>query len=325
MLLTYLRRSFLGLALFLFSCGAFAKPFSQLIVFSGSLTDTGNFASVNGGTLPPPYYKNRNSDGPVAIDLIATRLGLSSDPSLHLLGKQGGTNYAVLHASAAGDSPIDLPQQIAAYLGPRKAVADPDALYFVFIGANDIIAASVEKDEAKSEIIIDNGIKAIDQGMRKLHAAGARIFYAPNNINLGIAPIAKTYGISARTTQKTQLFNRRFEKALQKLEHEFGLNIYRFDFYKFGEDLMASADKFGYTNLSDSCLALQAAGKCDLDHFAFFNELLPTKGIHALFGNAMITALLEQLNEPQCARGDHKCKADATQRSYAEIEMRAKR
>ena len=319
MLLTCLHRSLLGFALFFFSLGAFAKPFSQLIVFSGSLTDTGNHASANGGTLPPPYYKNRNADGPVGVDFLAARFELSSEPSLHLVGKQGGTNYAVLHASAAGDLPIDMPQQIAAYLNPRKSVADPDALYFVFIGANDIIAGTIEKDEAKSEAILNNGIKAIDQGIRKLHASGARIFYAPNNINLGIAPITKTYGVSARATQKTQVFNRMFEKTLRKLERDLDINIYRFDFYQVGEDMMASVDKLGYTNVTDSCLALQAQGKCDLNHFAFFNELLPTKKIHELFGNAMVTALLEQLNAPKCSRADPKCKPGKAERSYGDI------
>jgi cholinesterase len=321
MLLTYLRRSLLGFMFLLFSIGAFAKPFSQLIVFSGSLTDTGNHASVNGGTLPPPYYKNRISDGPVAVDIIASRLGLSSDPSLHLIGKQAGTNYAVLHASAAGNLPIDMPQQIAAYLGPRHNVADPDALYFVFIGANDIIAASIEQDERKSEAALKNGIKAIDDGVRKLHAAGARIFYAPNNINLGIAPVARSFGISARVTEKTQVFNRMFEKELRKLERELDINIFRFDFYKFGEDMVATLDKTGFTNATDSCLQLLPQGKCDLNRFAFFNDLLPTKRIHELFGNAMVTALIEQLNTPKCSRWHHLCRPSKGERSYFDIDF----
>lgn len=93
------------------ACGAFAKPFSDLVIFGGSLADTGNFASVT-GDLPPPYYMNRISNGPVATDVIAAWSGFEG--RLRCISRSG---------------PIDLNAQMDAYFESQNNVADPDALY----------------------------------------------------------------------------------------------------------------------------------------------------------------------------------------------------
>src|SRR5687767_11060046 len=115
MLFRSMRQSLLAVALSLISATSFAEPFSKLVVFSGSLTDTGNYAAAF-GDFPAPYYQNRTTNGPAAIDIFAAKFGLSSAASLFLIGQQAGTNYAVLHASAAGTLPIDLPAQLQAYM-----------------------------------------------------------------------------------------------------------------------------------------------------------------------------------------------------------------
>src|SRR5687767_12908378 len=101
MLVSNFRRMLVAVGLSLFSVAAAAESFSQLVAFSGSLSDTGNYASIN-GDFPAPYYQNRTTNGPAAIDILAAKFNLSSAASLHLIGQQGGTNYATLHASAAG-------------------------------------------------------------------------------------------------------------------------------------------------------------------------------------------------------------------------------
>ena len=313
-------RQVLTVALFsLFSAVVTAAPFSKLVAFSGSLSDTGNYASVN-GDFPAPFYKNRTTNGPAAIDIFAAKFDLSAAASLHLIGQQGGTNYATLHASAAGALPIDLPAQLQAYLGPRGNVADPNALYFIFIGANDIVAAVIEQDEEKSAVILENGINAVDHAFRRLHAAGARIFYAPNNVDLGITPITRDLGVSARATQKTLVFNRLWEERLRRLEHELNIAIYRFDFFRLVKDLLGVGEKLGFTNVTHSCLALAPQGRCDLERFAFLTELLPTRRIHDFLGNALASALIQQLNSPECSV-NHRCGRRDGVPSYAVTDL----
>src|SRR6478672_780719 len=68
----------------------FAGPYTGLIVFGDSLSDTGNDAIATRGAIPgPPYAQGRFSNGPNYVDELAQNLGLSSTPSL-----AGGTNSA---------------------------------------------------------------------------------------------------------------------------------------------------------------------------------------------------------------------------------------
>jgi phospholipase/lecithinase/hemolysin len=126
---------------------ATAAPFSQLVIFSGSLTDTGNFASVV-GNFPPPYYNNRSTNGLNLADVFAESLGFNANPSLHLIGPPQGNNFAVLGALARGTGAAALSGQITAHLNTRGGSADPNALYFMFIGGNDVIEAALTPDDA---------------------------------------------------------------------------------------------------------------------------------------------------------------------------------
>jgi phospholipase/lecithinase/hemolysin len=294
-------------------------PFSGLVVFSGSLSDTGNAASVH-GDFPAPYYKNRTTNGLNVIDVLADKFHLSSDPSLHLVGKQGGTNYAVLHASAHGDLPIDLPAQVEAYLVSRNFAADPKALYFIFVGANDIVSATIERDDAKAQEILKNGIAATEAAFRKLYTAGARMFYAPNNVNLGIAPVTKQFGVSERATAFSVKFNRMWEQKMRQLERELDVPIFRFDFFRQIEDFLKVAGTMGFNDVTRPCLALMAQGGCDLERFAFFNELLPTRRIHQLLGDGLAEALMQQLASEECMM-EHRCGRRKGSPSYATVKL----
>ena len=70
----------------LYSGGSYADDdFSTLVIFSDSLSDTGNLASVQ-GDFPFPFFMNRVSNGPIMVDILADLLGLTAAPSLHLTG-----------------------------------------------------------------------------------------------------------------------------------------------------------------------------------------------------------------------------------------------
>jgi phospholipase/lecithinase/hemolysin len=291
-------------------------PFSALIVFSGSLSDTGNYASVN-GDFPAPLWKNRTTNGPAAIDLLANAFHLSAEPSLFLIGQQAGTNYAVLHANAYGDTPIDLPAQVQAYLGPHANIADPNALYFIFIGANDIVLAAVEPNEDKAATILNNGIASVEAAFRNLYAAGARTFYAPNNVNLGVAPVTRQYGVSARATEFTVKFNTMWEQKLRQLEQELNVTIFRFDFFRQIEDMLKVSGTIGFTNVTSPCLQMPQ-GECNLDTFTFIDPLLPTERIHQFLGNGLSEALMQQLGSRACTVA-HRCGRKSSAQSYGVV------
>ena len=76
-----------------------ASDISQLVIFGDSLSDTGNLGSVIGG-IPAPYFNNRISNGPVAVETLSAKFNDTANASLHLLGLNAGHNYAVAGAKA---------------------------------------------------------------------------------------------------------------------------------------------------------------------------------------------------------------------------------
>jgi phospholipase/lecithinase/hemolysin len=57
--------------------GAASVPFSRIVVFGDSLSDTGNFYHLTGGQLPPtPYANGRFSNGPLWVEYLADDLGM---------------------------------------------------------------------------------------------------------------------------------------------------------------------------------------------------------------------------------------------------------
>jgi len=117
-----------------------AQSFSNMFIFGDSMSDTGNLASVV-GDFPPVYYNNRVSNGPVAVEILGERLGLSTDASLHLINQNAGTNYAVASAKSGESGPFDLETQVNAFLMANEFSAPEDALYILFIGGNDVRSA----------------------------------------------------------------------------------------------------------------------------------------------------------------------------------------
>jgi phospholipase/lecithinase/hemolysin len=274
---------------------ALAKPFSQLVAFSGALSDTGNYAAVH-GNYPSPFYKNRTTNGPVAIDVLAARLGLKSDPSLHLVGPAVGTNFAVKDALASGNGPDDLPEQVSAYLVPRGNKADPDALYFVFIGGNDVVLATMTPDDQAADKILHNAVGGIDSAIRRLVAAGAKTIFAPDFIDVGLAPAVRHAppGVADRASKLSRQYNNEFDAMLDRVETELDFTLVRWSFGDFVDSTYRHADELGFTNVSDSCVAMTAPAICDFNRFVFFDEVYPTAKVHELVGSAMALAVLQR-------------------------------
>ncbi|MGI4879633.1 MAG: SGNH/GDSL hydrolase family protein [Janthinobacterium lividum] len=116
-----------------------AKQPDKIVVFGDSLVDAGNISFLTGGAYDPPskgYFPGRFTNGPDYTDLLSQRLyGQLSTPSL-----LGGTNYAFGGARIVndGDAVPDLAVQVGGYLAAVGQVADPNALYIINDGGNDV-------------------------------------------------------------------------------------------------------------------------------------------------------------------------------------------
>ena len=115
---------------------AWGQNFSDVVVFGDSLSDSGNAGSLL--PLPPGSSFTTNPD-PVWSEIVAETFGASGMNDL-----AGGSNYAFAGACVNPATPCDADQsptvteQIAKYFLKSDRRADPNALYAVWGGANDV-------------------------------------------------------------------------------------------------------------------------------------------------------------------------------------------
>ncbi len=273
--------------------------YSKLVVFGDSLSDTGNLAVVN---LPPPYFDNRISDGPVAADLLSQAINSNAERSGHLLGRRGGFNYAVAGGNIFGSDREDLTSQVSAYLARVNGVADSNALYFVFIGGNDLrdlrSVASVSAANAQIARIVGR----LESQLNRLSAAGARAFLVPNVANIGRIPetISRNNtqpGLSARAESYTRRYNQALSAMLVRFQAQLGLSVVEFDLFNALERLLDRPGDFGFTNVEQGCFdpdEFRVEPECLLFGFErrpFFDQLHPSSATNRLITASLVRDL----------------------------------
>jgi phospholipase/lecithinase/hemolysin len=182
-------------SLVVFSGVAQAGPFTGLYVFGDSLSDPGNASALTGGTVPAGGFQ-RFSNGPTAVEQLATSLGLSATAQY---GSSAGTNYAVGGAFSGlgnlnqGTAPIlvttGVQSQIARFDAANFSYNSSSTLFVLNGGANDLFfllatggtGAQLQTGAQQAATNIANGIKT-------LYADGARQFFVPNLADVGRTP-----------------------------------------------------------------------------------------------------------------------------------------
>jgi len=177
---------------------AIAQTFSNTIFFGDSNTDNGRYLYLPSVKSNPatfasvgPYTTNPD---PMWSVLLGQHFGIAVTPSD---APGGGNNYAAGGARVVFEDPTrnawSATSQINAYLASSGGRADPNALYFVYIGANDLTTTTTG---GPGNIINPQNVSALTTlGLERanlvmeLAAAGARYILVPNTI-VGLTPAA---------------------------------------------------------------------------------------------------------------------------------------
>jgi phospholipase/lecithinase/hemolysin len=327
----FLRRSMFALAAccstaLLGVSAARAADFSAEYVFGDSLSDNGNLAEllnvenflehgVFPGNFPnPPSFHDAQTNGPVAVQLLAQSLGLNANPSLWLTGFKDpaglfdpstvpGTNYAVagatsaLGASGPGIVNINLPTQVAAYGAFASGHADPNALYVVMIGGNDVRNAALDGTGATA---VGEGVTAELAAISALSEEGAKHFLVVNVPNVGLIPefTQENPTLISDATMFSQLYDTELSGGLADLDLPAGTSLTDFDLYGFNA---ADAGAHGFTNTTDPCYSdapFSAASDtgcstANIDQFVYWNDIHPTAPVQALWAKGFEGAVPE--------------------------------
>jgi phospholipase/lecithinase/hemolysin len=279
-----------------------AGPFTQIVVFGDSLTDTGNVFNLTANTFPalPPYYNGRFSNGPVWVEYLAAGLGLPAPTPSRL----GGTNFAYggAETSLSGVSTRNTPNigtQVTAYFDNHPA-PDSNRLFVIWGGADDFLHFPTRPLPDPS-LPVSNLVTEITQLAQQ---AGARNFLVPNLPLLGETPyvkqqLAPTFpGIEATMNSLTVQFDSKLAVAESNLETSLGVNIYRLDTAGLFQQLLTNPGDFGVTNVSDQAKSgatgIPGVVVPNPNQYLFWDGIHPTETVHLLGGNAAIATIVPE-------------------------------
>lgn len=308
-------RALAGLGLCAAALTATAGPYSSLVVFGDSLADGGNNALLlsNFGTLPLPpvsiandaeYSRipsaaNTYSNGKVWTQYLAQSLGLGLAPSL-----AGGTNFAFGGAQTGIDGndvpvipgfPFSMRTQVNTYLGATGGIADPNALYIVAGGGNNVrvaleaIGAGADPTATVTATVANY---ATDMAglVSSLKTAGAQHVLVLNTPNFGLTPLANALGVSALATNLSYAMDAQLASALT------GSGALTFDMFSFMTGVVAAGPASGFSNWTNACAAVINA--CDVNTSLFWDGIHPTTLGHQQLAAAVLAVAVP---EPEIA------------------------
>src|SRR5579863_6055638 len=270
------------------SAQASTPTYDALYVFGDSYCDVGNLYAATGNTYPPaPYYHGRFSDGPIWLDHVAGFLHVPLTPAL-----LGGTDYAFGGAWATAPQPLgtgvipSVPEQAGLYLQQHGGKADPNALYIIEGGGNDIVDTTTGSPQALGYLIAQN-LVASEEMLRK---AGARHFVVPNLFNVGLLPVAANKVAFASAASIAA--NKGLDQLLAAEEEIEGVHILRMDVFSLMSAVQTDPTHFGFLDITDPCLTTVLCS--DPDHTFFWDTFHPTLFGHAFFAVTLENALARQ-------------------------------
>ena len=280
-----------ALALAALPAAAHDHPFTQTVFFGDSLTDAGYFRPL----LPPEVQavtgQFTTNPGLVWSQWLADFYGTAARPQGN---GQTGTNFAAGGArngvdvtGALGFTP-SLATQAAGYLAANGGRADPNALYTVWGGANDLFAAA--GDPANAPAIIGGAVQAQVGIVGSLQAAGARYVLVPNIPDLGLTPsfLAQGPGAAAQGTLLATTYN----QALFGTLAANGLSVIPVDTFAFLREVVADPGLFGIVNTTGTACMPQITAQSltcnptslvspDAPHtYLFADGVHPASGAH---------------------------------------------
>jgi len=302
-----------AVALALAASAAHAQRFNGVVSFGDSLSDAGNVGLALNPAGGPSQSFTTNPD-PVMVEILAAAFGQTQRASL-----AGGSNFAwggacALAATGPTTPPCSNPAvprlgaQISQHLG--TGAANPNALYTVWMGANDIFGALPIWGAAPATASVNaqaGGVTVATATIReigRLQAAGARNIVVLNLPNLGATPQFATGPLAAAGPLGT-LAAVSFNGALSVGLSQLGTGIIPVNVFGLVDEVRANPAAFGLTNVTGTAcnLALLPGGSslfCSRaalvapgaeNTFLFADGVHPTGAAHRLLASVTLATI----------------------------------
>ncbi|MFT4180083.1 MAG: autotransporter domain-containing protein [Thermomonas sp.] len=308
------RRTLLTSALALAAMPALAQtapesPFTKTVFFGDSLTDGGFFRSLLPASVQNVTGQFTTNPGYVWSEYLADYYGSNANVAWKatLTGTPAmadGNNWAVGGArvgtnavGALGYTP-SLASQYAAYLAAGNTV-DPNALYTVWGGANDLFA--ITSGGANPTTTITGAVTAQIGLIGALTQAGAQYILVPTIPDLGLTPAFRAQGaaVQAQGTALTTTYNTALFGGLATN----GLHVIPLDTFTFLQEVVANPSAFGISNVTGTACQPQITAQSltcnptslvssDAPYtYLFADGVHPTAGAHKAIADFAVSVI----------------------------------
>lgn len=267
---------------------------NELYVFGDSLSDVGNVFKATGKAYPPnpPYFQGRYSNGRLWVEYLADKLELSPKKTSNFAW--GGATSGIDSNGVPG-----LLAQVQDFIQSKKKV-NPQALATVWSGANDYLHGTTN-----STMSVENLSRAI----ALLSQAGIKNILVPNLPDLGQLPATRNNPNSETLTALANTHNLNLSKSVKELKQQFNSDtqIIEFDVYTLYQEAINNPAKFGFTNVSGTCLnqspqtlesevnfpaiALNVSVCEHPAQFLFWDGIHPTEATHQILAEKAFLAI----------------------------------
>jgi outer membrane lipase/esterase len=236
-------------------------PFSNVVVFGDSLSDAGYYRPfLTSLGLPAPVVsilgRFTTNPGPVWSELVSRYYGI--DPAASnasgFIFAQGGARVAAPSASTPpGGAQRPVSTQIDEFLARSGGSADPNALYAVWAGANDIFQnlgafSAGQINQAQLQAGVLGAATAEIAQIGRLRAAGARYILVFSLPDIGATPqFAASPGTAGSVTQLAAGYNTTLFSGLAAN----GIRVIPVDTFSLLAEVRANPGLYGFTNVTN--------------------------------------------------------------------------
>ncbi|OOS05030.1 outer membrane lipase/esterase [Moraxella cuniculi DSM 21768] len=299
-----LKFSPLALAIALINPAAASTPqFDQTVFFGDSLSDTGRIKDIVSGNffigsfanaMQPSFTTNPD---PAWTRVFAEHYGTAANP--YTSSDTQGTNYAVGGAKVSETAEqfgglVRIPsvnRQISDYLNNTNNTTNPNALYTIWVGANDLLAASTTPDIAAAAATISQAAQNQAAQVVRLQQAGANYILVPNLPDVGLTP--RNVGDARQAATATTAANL-YNKTLYSNLNQGTANVIAANTFALLQEAVRDKEAFGFKNTTNiacdgalsslTCTASdwQAVAADANDTYMFADDIHPAGRTHRI-------------------------------------------
>lgn len=282
---------------------------SQVIAFGDSYTDNGASQKISQAIANLPnkpadavllpadpvlelYWGGRWTDGPTAVEVLAD--GLHAKLTDYAVGgaKSGTDNYYEWINKVQDTGVLGQIKEFEKDLKGKKA--DTDALYFIFIGANDYFQHTDNQLPGSITALANQTVQNIDTAVTELAKIGAHHFMVVNSTDLAVVPWEIANNLTKEAHEFSDSVNQDLVKDIPSLAEKLQVKILLFDHTAISNKIRANPNTYGLKEINLPYeLTYPKVKKSDgnPDEYYFWDEWHPTRVVHRIVGNEMLQQL----------------------------------